>query len=169
MRPAKTQITQVWSEPSLCAQWVVKDLSFLHADSDNWVNAQADLSLCWAHMPFCWFCHEVAHILYAMDVLSMDLWHFPQLSGLPWWSQVFGQTGLSKQCRPRSNCSTRSSLIWVYTVCHSVCNFWTHYSMVKPHCANFPIITAHVLVSDFFIFLPYTIKILKFRTVENLL
>ena len=26
-----------------------------------WANAQADLSLRWAHMPFCWFCHEAAH------------------------------------------------------------------------------------------------------------
>ena len=22
----------------------------------------ADMSLRWAHMPFCWFCHEAAHI-----------------------------------------------------------------------------------------------------------
>ena len=22
----------------------------------------ADLSLRWAHMPFCWFCHEAAHL-----------------------------------------------------------------------------------------------------------
>ena len=28
----------------------------------DWANAQADLSLRWAHMPFCWFCHEAAHI-----------------------------------------------------------------------------------------------------------
>ena len=27
-------------------------------------NAQADLSLRWAHMPFCWFCHEAAHLQY---------------------------------------------------------------------------------------------------------
>ena len=27
-----------------------------------WASAQADLSLRWAHMPFCWFCHEVAQI-----------------------------------------------------------------------------------------------------------
>ena len=26
-------------------------------------NAQADLSLCWAHRSFCWFCHEAAHLL----------------------------------------------------------------------------------------------------------
>ena len=25
---------------------------------------QSDLSLCWAHMPFCWFCHVVAHFSY---------------------------------------------------------------------------------------------------------
>ena len=41
----------VWSEYSLCAQWVAKGPSFLHAGSD----AQADLTLRWAHMPFCWF------------------------------------------------------------------------------------------------------------------
>ena len=27
-------------------------------------DAQADLSLRWAHMPFCWFCHYAAHLLY---------------------------------------------------------------------------------------------------------
>ena len=26
-------------------------------------DAQADLSLRWAHMPFCWFCHEAAQML----------------------------------------------------------------------------------------------------------
>ena len=39
MRPAKTQISlgicPVWSESSLCAQWVAKGLIFLHADSED--------------------------------------------------------------------------------------------------------------------------------------
>ena len=39
VRPAKTQISlgicPVWSEPSLCAQWVANDPSFLHADSKD--------------------------------------------------------------------------------------------------------------------------------------
>ena len=38
-RPAKTQISlgilPVWSESSLCAQWVAKDPRFLHADSKD--------------------------------------------------------------------------------------------------------------------------------------
>ena len=39
VRPVKTQmslgIRPVWSESSLCAQWVAKDLSFLHAVSED--------------------------------------------------------------------------------------------------------------------------------------
>ena len=39
VRPAKTQISlgirPVWSESLLCAQWVAKDQSFLHADSED--------------------------------------------------------------------------------------------------------------------------------------
>ena len=62
--PISLGIRPVWSESSLCAQWLAKDPSFLHADSEDWwdwVDAKADLSLHWAHMPFCWFCHERAH------------------------------------------------------------------------------------------------------------
>ena len=29
----------------------------------DWADAQADPSLRWAHMPFSWFCHALAHIL----------------------------------------------------------------------------------------------------------
>ena len=65
VRPAKTQIRlgirPVWSESSLCAQWVAKDPSFFHADSED--SDQTGWSLRWTHMSFCWFCHEVAHIL----------------------------------------------------------------------------------------------------------
>ena len=27
----------------------------------DWADAQADLSLRWVHMPYCWFCHEAAY------------------------------------------------------------------------------------------------------------
>ena len=42
---------------------VAKESNFLHVDSkdwSDWADAQADQSLRWAHMPFCWFCHEAA-------------------------------------------------------------------------------------------------------------
>ena len=51
-------IRPVLSESSLWTQWVAKDPSFLHADCEDWsgwADAQADLSLHWAHMSFCWF------------------------------------------------------------------------------------------------------------------
>ena len=39
VRPSKSQISlgicPVWSESSLCAQWVAKDPSFLHADNED--------------------------------------------------------------------------------------------------------------------------------------
>ena len=38
-------------ESSLCAQWVAKDPSFLHADSDQT-----------GHTSVCWFCHEAAQL-----------------------------------------------------------------------------------------------------------
>ena len=73
VRPAQTQISlgirQVWSESSLCAQWVAKNPCFLRADSEDWsdwADAQADLSLRWAHMPLSWFCHEAAQMLVHM-------------------------------------------------------------------------------------------------------
>ena len=57
VRPVKTWLSlgirPVWSESSLCAQWVAKDPSFLHADRElwsDWADAQADLSLRWAHV-----------------------------------------------------------------------------------------------------------------------
>ena len=43
----------------------------------------------------------------------------------------------------------RCSLIAVYTVCQSVCIFWTHFCTVKPHCSNLRIITAIFLYSFF--------------------
>ena len=52
-----------------------KDPSFLHADSEDcsdWADAQGDLSLRWVHMPFCWFCHEMAHIA-MMDSLGQQV------------------------------------------------------------------------------------------------
>ena len=60
-------ICAVWSESSLCAQWVATDPRFLHGDSEDsdlwsdWADAQADLSLRWVHRSFCLFCHAAAH------------------------------------------------------------------------------------------------------------
>ena len=41
----------------------------------DWASAQSDLSLRWAHMPFCWFCHEAAYIC-LISVLSLDSYVF---------------------------------------------------------------------------------------------
>ena len=33
-----------------------------HRLRSDWEDAQAGLSLGWTHVPFCWFCHALAHI-----------------------------------------------------------------------------------------------------------
>ena len=58
----------------------------------------------------------------------------------------------------------------LYTVCHSVCIFWTHGSMVKPHGSKFWIITATFGVFKLFGFYGIPgdyVKILKIRTAEK--
>ena len=51
VRPAKTQISlgirSVWSESSLCAHWVAKDLTFLHADCEDSYNTGRMPRLIW--------------------------------------------------------------------------------------------------------------------------
>ena len=47
----------------------------------DWADAQADLSLRWAHMSFCWFCHEAAQFFLVAFLVSTEgcylwLWHF---------------------------------------------------------------------------------------------
>ena len=39
----------------------------------DWADAQADLNLRWAHMPFWWFCHEAAHMVKTWK--SLLLWN----------------------------------------------------------------------------------------------
>ena len=55
---------------------------------------------------------------------------------LSFWTDMPGQ-------KVQTQIRLRSSLIRVYTVCHSVCIVWTHYSMVEPHSSNFRVITTN--------------------------
>ena len=59
VRLAKTQISpcirQVWSESSLCVQWVAENPDFIYVDSEDsldWADAQANLSSLDAHAIF---------------------------------------------------------------------------------------------------------------------
>ena len=93
--PAKTQISlgicPVWSEASLSAWRKLGSLAahWVHGeDWSDWADAQADLSLRWTYMPFCWFCHEAAHFMTAvwLHPRLILLWHL-MLGG--WKINVF--------------------------------------------------------------------------------
>ena len=130
---------------SACAS--SKDPSFLHADSEDWsdwADAHADLSLCWVHMPFCWFCHEVAHFPLSQTQASQI-----RLENVGDKEMQISKNTVKilsfRTDRPGQTVQTRIRLllIRVYTVCHSACTFRMHYSMAKPPCSNFRIITAN--------------------------
>ena len=75
----------------------------------DWAGAQANLSLRWAHMPFCWFCREVAQ--------------------MPFWiHQVYSLSyPCSKQQRGWSNCMDVQALLFIYDPRHEkTClrSFW---------------------------------------------
>ena len=95
VRPAKTQISlcmrPVWSESSLSAWRKLGSLA------TYWVDVQADLSLRWAHMPFCWFCHEMAQIFngnYCTGTHHSDMSH---VTRKPVFG-VFNQVRLKPAC-----------------------------------------------------------------------
>ena len=61
-------------QSSLCTLWVGKDPRFLHADSDDWsdwVAAQIDLCLRWAHSWFC--CFVVLRHIFLMTFLMTKI------------------------------------------------------------------------------------------------
>ena len=60
-------ICPVWSESSLSAWRNIGPFTTYWAHSEDWsdwADAQADLILCSANMPFCWFCHAAAHVCF---------------------------------------------------------------------------------------------------------
>ena len=69
VRPVTIQIRlsvrAVWSVSSLDAYWIPKDSTFLHVNNEDWsefIDAQTNLSLRWAHMLEGTFSHVVVHL-----------------------------------------------------------------------------------------------------------
>ena len=69
------------------------------------------------------------HISCKLGQLSRALGWYSSLSHMPWHTVQIQM----------------SSLIRVYTVCHSVCTVWAHYSTEEPHSSNFRVITTSLL------------------------
>ena len=42
------------------------------AHNNDWVDAQADLSLCWVHTPFCTFCHARAQMFFCGEIRKIS-------------------------------------------------------------------------------------------------
>ena len=78
---------------SLAAHWTQWRLWSDLAD------AQADLSLRWAHIPFCWFCHEAAHMAYIQRRNSSGRYVLSIVNGFlwTWWQNPFDSVEIAGQ------------------------------------------------------------------------
>ena len=90
-------------------------------DWSDWVDAQADLSLRWAHKSFCWFCHVGADFFSTLMILHKFSYR-----------QVYANSVDPDQRLP-----------------NSLCIFQMHYCRVTPHRSNFRRITGIFCMSNF--------------------
>ena len=101
VRPAKTQISlgirPVWSESALCAQWVAKDPSFLHVDSEDYDQTGRMPRLIWD------FAGRTATLLVLSWGGSYKTWTATQTRTRAFWSRM-----LSLPPRPTSSDKTRN-------------------------------------------------------------
>ena len=67
----------IWSEPLLCAKWVAKDPSLLHADSKDWLDWCPHWSVFAGSVGFCWFCCALSQmiIIWAVKHKTSKIWH----------------------------------------------------------------------------------------------
>ena len=71
-------------------------LSALRRLGSDWVDAQADPSLRWAHRSFCWFCHEAAHIIICIyTLIALTRLAVLLATSFALWTKCLLATGLS--------------------------------------------------------------------------
>ena len=80
----------------------------------NWVDAQADVSLRWAHMPFCWFCHEAAQLINFWTLITIcekTCSNFQHSAKVRIWARPWENASyaICKQQRRRSACAFAQS------------------------------------------------------------
>ena len=88
-------------------------------------------------------CHKSFHMLQSRFVKSLDIRRSLSDYTCSFWYRndpnFFGQIGLGKQCRRRSDCDQGLHCF------NSICIFWMHSSIVKPPCSNFRVIKTNFL------------------------
>ena len=60
-RPSLIRVFAIGMKKALVFLYLLSPKRRLWSDR---ADAQVDLSLCWAHMPFVWFCHVLAHFIF---------------------------------------------------------------------------------------------------------
>ena len=138
VRPAKTQISQgirpVWSVFAVRMKkaWVfIYQLSAQWRLWSAWVDAQADQSLCWAHI----------HIV-GFDMRRLRYWGgvFKSFQGLLYWSKLYILRDLSRQCRHRSR--HPQGTVWSASTLFAIPSVSFGHITIWYQCSNFRLAAA---------------------------
>ena len=144
-------ICPVRSESLLSAWTSLGSLATHWAYSEDWsdcMDGHADLSLCWVHRSFCWFCHALAHLFMLFLQFSATVEIVDQLKGFNGLSMLRSELhthhlyclkelwlNLVLQCSffkcKIGKSSLKTSHIWCLTIGLSVSYFTLRFSM--PH------------------------------------
>ena len=93
---------------SLKKAWVLSyPLSVKRRLWSDWADAQPDLSLRWAHMPLCWFCHEAAQISFPLQQV-FKFW---------WWKNKKKKKKKKKEMHLRETSSCLRSCFFFFFFC----------------------------------------------------
>ena len=138
LRPAKTQISlgirPVWSVFAVCSMGSSAPKLSSCGQRRLGSSAQADPSLRWAHMPFCWFCHEATHFLnYSPSYFLFYLYGTPDVvfTTKPQRCKIKNQVLIlwsSTSRRPLTHKNIKELQIYIYKWGRGVCKritMWT--------------------------------------------
>ena len=153
VRPAKTQISlgirPVWSESLLSAWRKLGSLAthWAHSedsDQNGWMPRL--ICLCWANSHFVGFVMRRHIFLLVYAHLLSVVCSYPFKKDAVNDQKFLDRYAWSNSVDP---VQTEEQSDQVYTVWHSICIFWTYYSVVKQYNANFKIIEEIFWVSEF--------------------
>ena len=117
----------------------------------------------WAHMPFCLFFNEAAHLVFSKTQSRDPMSKVGNYGILP--LTVF--LSFRRDRYGRTVQTQNRLLIRVYTVCNTLCIFWMHYSMETPSCSTFWVIKINFCVPKILGFLRYFKVIGKLPEFKN--
>ena len=119
-------------------------------DWSDWADSQADLSLCWAHRSFCWFCHGAAHFMSVIKAIKSIIYHVQRTKAVSKKYPLYAPFSAGTVCRTLPYYSTvaleKARIVLNHRRCpramSSRCNVWNSLLLVAIYTNKFYMVLA---------------------------